>query len=295
MRLPIRHRLGHSDEETAHRSTDVPGLLFFYLFADELTTYSLMARREHHYAGALNALRQAMMERAELAHVERLHRMGRQLSVLRRMYEGYASLIERLLAPRAPTLASLRNSVAAAADTSLAASYADPRDAPPLDAPAAIGVSLSSAARVRFERLRGIIGLYAISEIEECERVKEGLVMMVSGCLVCRGSRNSLTVTELQLNRHQGVAVGRAPHPRHAAAGQAYLPLHACQRRHLVFRLPVCRRAVHGAVLLELVRGHGERLTGFAAGVQCAKWDHGCGYRVQGCQSEGCGVGELRR
>jgi len=185
MRLPIRHRLGQSDEETAHRSTDAPGLLFFYLFADELTTYSLMARREHQYTAALNALRLAMMERAELAHVERLHRLGRQLSVLRRMYEGYALLIERLLAPRAPTLASLRNSVVAAADQSLDASYADQREGPPLDAAYAIGVSLSSAARVRFERLRGIIGLYAISEIEECERVKEGLVMMVSCYVVC--------------------------------------------------------------------------------------------------------------
>lgn len=46
-----------------------------------------------------------------------------------------------------------------------------------------IGVSLSSAARVRFERLKQNVSLYAISEIEECLRLKESLVMMVSSAL----------------------------------------------------------------------------------------------------------------
>lgn len=175
MLLPIRHRLGTSDEETLHRATDVPGLLFFYLFADELTTYSLIARREHKYAVELNNLRLAMMERAELAHIERLHAIGRHLSVLRRMYVSYEGLIDRLLEPRAPTLASLKNSVVASGEQSLDASRRD------FDGPEeqAIGVSLSSAARVRFERLKGSIRLYAVCEIEECEKVKEGLVMMV--------------------------------------------------------------------------------------------------------------------
>lgn len=54
MPLPLRHRLGDSDEETMHRATDVPGLLFFYLFADEISTYSLIVRREHRYTVELN-------------------------------------------------------------------------------------------------------------------------------------------------------------------------------------------------------------------------------------------------
>lgn len=54
--LPIRHRLGDSEEETAHRSTDSPGLLFYYLFEDWWTTYSLVTRREHGYAAELDRL-----------------------------------------------------------------------------------------------------------------------------------------------------------------------------------------------------------------------------------------------
>lgn len=41
-----------------------------------------------------------------------------------------------------------------------------------------LGVSLSSAARVRFERLKDRIILYALSEIQECIDQKDSLVMM---------------------------------------------------------------------------------------------------------------------
>jgi hypothetical protein len=54
--LPIRHRVGDSEEETAHRSTDSPGLLFYYLFEDWFTTYSLVTRREHGYGAELDRL-----------------------------------------------------------------------------------------------------------------------------------------------------------------------------------------------------------------------------------------------
>jgi len=54
--LPIRHRIGNSEEETAHRPTDAPGLLFYYLFEDWFTTYSLVTRREHGYAAELDRL-----------------------------------------------------------------------------------------------------------------------------------------------------------------------------------------------------------------------------------------------
>lgn len=41
------------------------------------------------------------------------------------------------------------------------------------------GVSLSSAATVRFERLRDRIKLYALSEIQECLDEKDSLVFLV--------------------------------------------------------------------------------------------------------------------
>ena len=54
--LPIRRRLGDSEEETVHRSSDVPGLLFYYLFDDSFGTYSLIARRQNRYAAELNRI-----------------------------------------------------------------------------------------------------------------------------------------------------------------------------------------------------------------------------------------------
>lgn len=54
--LPIRKRIGDTDEETAHRSTDSPGLLFFYLFEDWFSAFNLVARRQHRYADQLNWL-----------------------------------------------------------------------------------------------------------------------------------------------------------------------------------------------------------------------------------------------
>ena len=119
--------------------------------------------------------RLSMFSKAELAHIDRLHHTGRQLAVLRRMYEGYELLIDRLLEKREPTLASLKNSAVASGDHSMTTSRQDFMTDSQI-----IGVSLSSAARVRFERLKQNVRLYAISEIEECLRLKESLVMMVS-------------------------------------------------------------------------------------------------------------------
>jgi Mg2+ and Co2+ transporter CorA len=46
------------------------------------------------------------------------------------------------------------------------------------EADSLLGVSLSSAAKVRFERLKDRILLYALSEIDECLAQKDSLVMM---------------------------------------------------------------------------------------------------------------------
>jgi Mg2+ and Co2+ transporter CorA len=177
--LPIRHRIGNSDEETAHRNTDAPGLLFYYLFEDWFTTYSLVTRRERGYAAELDRLRREMLVRANLTHVDQLHHIGCQLSVLKRVYQSYELIIERVLKKQEATLASLKNSHILSAVDSLASSM--PMGSPQIhEADSLLGVSLSSAARVRFERLRDRIILYALSEIQECIDQKDSLVMMVS-------------------------------------------------------------------------------------------------------------------
>jgi hypothetical protein len=56
IQLPIRNRVGNSTEETAHRNTDAPGLLFYYLFEDWGTTFNLISRRDHGYGAELDRL-----------------------------------------------------------------------------------------------------------------------------------------------------------------------------------------------------------------------------------------------
>lgn len=56
MKLNIRHRVGQSEEESAHRPSDTPGLLFYYIFDDWYSSYSVVFRKEHQYGEALDQL-----------------------------------------------------------------------------------------------------------------------------------------------------------------------------------------------------------------------------------------------
>jgi hypothetical protein len=124
-----------------------------------------------------------MLSKAELGHVDRLHHIGRQLSVLKRVYQGYDLLIDRLLEKREVTLASLKNSnVLHSGIGSMTSSHGHIAESQ-----TSLGVSLSSAAKVRFERLKHRIQLYALNEVDDCMSQKESLVMMVcnSGITSC--------------------------------------------------------------------------------------------------------------
>lgn len=180
IQLPIRNRIGSSEEETAHRPTDAPGLLFYYLFEDWGTTFNLVSRRNHGYCAELNRLRQEMLVKADLTHIDQLHHLGCQLAVLKRVYQSYMLIIERVLKKQEATLASLKNSHIMSGAESFASEVAQINPTGPQipEADSLLGVSLSSAARVRFERLKDRIMLYALSEIEECLAQKDSLVMM---------------------------------------------------------------------------------------------------------------------
>lgn len=192
--LPIRKRVGDTEEETAHRPTDSPGLLFYYLFEDWYTTYSLVTRREHQYAAKLDKLRKDMLIKAELGHVDRLHEIGRQLAVLKRVYTGYELIIDRVLKKQEATLASLKNSYVVSGPDSLASSIPQIAVVESL-----LGVSLSSAARVRFERLKDRIRLYALSEIQECLDQKNSLVMMNFNLIAIKESFSVERLTRITL------------------------------------------------------------------------------------------------
>lgn len=175
--LPLRTRLGDTPEESAHRETDIPGLLFYYLFENWHNTYTLITRRESRYGVELNDLRTEMFDSPQMCHVDRLDGVGKELGVLKRHYESYQRIIDRLLERPDATAASLRNLrvVSEASQASL-----DTIRPLVTERESMLGVAFSSAARVRFERLRDLIELYALSEIEDYIKQKDALVTMVS-------------------------------------------------------------------------------------------------------------------
>jgi Mg2+ and Co2+ transporter CorA len=180
-------------------------MLFYYLFDDWLNTYSLIARREHRYARELNTLRIQMMSRAILEHIDKLHHIGRQLGVLKRVYQSYEMIIDRVLERQEATLASMKNSrlVNTGGLQSMDGSNANIPQirSPPfhLDESQLLGVSISSAARARFERLKHRIRLYALSEINECLDQKESLVMMNFNLIAIKEAFSVERLTEVTL------------------------------------------------------------------------------------------------
>jgi hypothetical protein len=204
--LPVRKRVGESEEETQHRASDSPGLLFYYLFEDWFSAFNLVMRREHRYAAELNKIvskakvnfvhiddtvkRMEMFVKPELRHIERLHHMGRQLAVLKRIYLSYDLLIDRILDRQEVSLASLKNSHIVSGPDSLVSSH---QHLGP-DPVGLLGVSLSSAARVRFARLKNNLRLYAVSEIQECIDQKDSMVTMVSSWSPIIDPKKRLTI-----------------------------------------------------------------------------------------------------
>ena len=118
-----------------------------------------------------------MLGNADLGHADKFHRIGRQLSTLKRLYQGYELLIERLLEKRKDVPVAFKDKEFSNDEHSLRRSETSVSRAPDAERP--LGVTLPAAARVRFERLRDRIRLYALSEIQDCLDEKESLVKMV--------------------------------------------------------------------------------------------------------------------
>ncbi|MCJ1468059.1 hypothetical protein MMC07_006685 [Pseudocyphellaria aurata] len=175
--------------------SDSPSLLFYYLFDDWSTTYSLVARKEHQYGVQLEHLvspalfvlilltipqRRKMFVKPDVDLVNDLHHVGRQLAVLKRMYQSYVLIIERILERQKPVKTPIAQKLSQSSEraTKIIHDVSLAREELPLSTHT-YGVSLSSAATVRFERLRDRINLLALSEIQECLDEKESLVFLV--------------------------------------------------------------------------------------------------------------------
>ncbi|KAL2059641.1 hypothetical protein ABVK25_000934 [Lepraria finkii] len=204
-------RPGLSSNQTSDVTiTDSPGLLFYYLFDDWYTSYALVAKEEHQYAGLLEDLRLDMFQKPHVEIVQQLHQYGRQLAVLKRMYQSYAMIIERILARQKPVSvssgnpATMRNSGHHTRqlfqETNNTTRLREASVTEDTTAPnPTLGVPLPAAATVRFERLRDRINHYAISEIQECLDEKEALVFLNFNMITMKQSQAVERLTRITI------------------------------------------------------------------------------------------------
>jgi Mg2+ and Co2+ transporter CorA len=137
-----------------------------------------------------------MLKKAELSHISRLNHIGRQLGVLSRLYTSYGALIDSVLEKQEASLASLKNSHIL--DSPGVGSMMSSQMIVPT-AIEMLGVSLSSASRVRFERLKHRIDIYALSELKECISQKDSLVMMNFNLIAIKESYSVERLTRITL------------------------------------------------------------------------------------------------
>lgn len=133
-----------------------------------------------------------MLEKPHVDWVKQLHRLGRRLAVLKRLYQSYELIMRRLLQRQRVLRDEARSSHApplSFSPTTVDLEYPDMRmrqgslvtngSLPVTTTDKPVGVMLASAAVARFERLVDRINLYCLSEIEACLTEKESLTFMV--------------------------------------------------------------------------------------------------------------------
>lgn len=90
--LPFR-RL-QAQNENVHGG---PSLLFYYLFDDWHSIYSFVLGRGAPYSTQMRHLRNEMHKDPQLSHLSKLHRLSRQLAMLKRMYETRKVIVDNIL------------------------------------------------------------------------------------------------------------------------------------------------------------------------------------------------------
>ena len=127
-----------------------------------------------------------MFQKAVVRRVQQLHETGRQLAVLKRMYQSYALIIERILSRQKPLGESRQGHEQSSTGKYELEKYSNEAAVGRRQGPSigdgvdqAFVAPLTAKAIVKFERLKDRIDLYALSEIQECLDEKDSLVFLV--------------------------------------------------------------------------------------------------------------------
>ncbi|KAL4816380.1 hypothetical protein BDW67DRAFT_162205 [Aspergillus spinulosporus] len=203
--VTIRVRPLHDpDTSTASiKQDDGPSLLFYYIFDDWVSSYSLVAKREHGYSVDLDRLRSSMLDKPVVDLIDELHWLGRQLAVLKRLYQSYELIMTRLLQRQRLLQDEARsNQRTPFGHTFDPEIYRQMTESFSASTPeTSVGVRLSPPAVARFERLLDRIKLYCLSEIESCLTEKESLTFLNFNLIALKDSQavEKLTRTTILL------------------------------------------------------------------------------------------------
>ncbi|KAJ5682395.1 hypothetical protein N7462_005560 [Penicillium macrosclerotiorum] len=206
----VRHFNDAGPDQANIKPEDGPSLLLYYIFDDWVSSFGLVAKRQHKYGRALERLRGQMLDRPIVDLVNELHWLGRRLGVLKRLYQSYELIMRRLLQrqgsvreeARGPNLPPVTSSnsypESEFANVQRRASVASHSGAPARN-PKLVGVSLSSAAVGRFERLVDRINLYCLSEIDTCLLEKESLTFLNFNLIALKDSQAVEKLTRITI------------------------------------------------------------------------------------------------
>ncbi|KAJ5797329.1 uncharacterized protein N7503_006625 [Penicillium pulvis] len=207
--IRVRHFNDVGPDQANIKQEDGPSLLYYYIFDDWVSSYGLIAKREHQYGVALEQLRGQMLDRPIVELVNELHWLGRRLAVLKRLYQSYELIMRRVLQRQR----LLRDEARSAHPQPLAfgatfgdMEFADMRQGSlvsngsfPETKDKMVGVVLSSAAVARFERLVDRINLYCLSEIESCLLEKESLTFLNFNLIALKDSQAVEKLTRITI------------------------------------------------------------------------------------------------
>lgn len=202
----VRHFSDLELDEASIKQEDGPGLVLYYMFDDWVSSYRLVARREHMYGALLDKLRQKMLEKPNVNLVDDLHWLGRRLAILKHLYQSYELVITRILQRQR----LLRDEARSRRENPRSLSLFNDTDGDPIQMSLSMagvydsyndtaGVRLTSAAVGRFERLADRIRLYCLSEIDTCLAEKETLTFMNFNLIALKDSQAVERLTRITI------------------------------------------------------------------------------------------------
>jgi Mg2+ and Co2+ transporter CorA len=160
--LPFRRQQPQRESENVHGG---PSLLLYYLFDDWHSSYDFVLGRGAPYSTQMRELRNQMHKDPQLKHLSKLHRLSRQLAILKRMYETKKIIVDNIL-NRQENVTSKANGQPQPIKVEK-----DPNDdrvlfAMTMGDSEILGVPLQPLSIAKFERLRDRIALYVLGELE---------------------------------------------------------------------------------------------------------------------------------